>query len=135
MANYYKDTVGSSIPINDLHLRPNICVAMAIAPEIFDRDNARNALKLITSELMPGLGSKQIGIRTLNDANSAYRGYYDNSNDSDDYSVAHGFSYHNGPEWVWPVGYYLLAILEFTNDTKLILKCLKPHFEYIQNSS
>lgn len=41
-----------------------------------------------------------------------YVPYYDNSDDGIQPKTAHGFSYHNGPEWVWMHGYYLKALLE-----------------------
>ena len=134
ISGYYKDTVGSQTGVTDLQLRPNICIAMAVAPQLFDRAHATTALEVIRKELMPGLGTTQIGMRTLNDADSAYRGFYDNANDSGDFSIAHGFSYHNGPEWVWPLGYYLQAVLEFTGDRDLVMKCLRMHLRHMHSS-
>ena len=50
------------------------------------------------------------------DIHSLYSPFYDNNNDSNDYHVAHGFSYHNGPEWVWLYGYYVVAKINFQKE-------------------
>ena len=51
-----------------------------------------------------------IGVATLGSAHETlYAPFYKNNDDSSDLRIAHGFSYHNGPEWVWPYGFYVAA--------------------------
>jgi glycogen debranching enzyme len=47
--------------------------------------------------------------------------------------VAHGFNYHQGPEWLWPIGYFLRAHLFYSyrsegpEQQKKTLRLVKQH--------
>lgn len=41
---------------------------------------------------------------------SIYRANYFNNDNSNNFYTANGYNYHNGPEWVWLYGYYLMAV-------------------------
>lgn len=63
---------------------------MVVAPELFDKDHALGALR-IADDILRG----PLGMKTLDPRDAQYRPYYDNSNDSDDSSIAKGLNYHN----------------------------------------
>jgi glycogen debranching enzyme len=109
----YKDVLGSGEgrEWSDYQLRCNFPIAMAVAPELFAAKHALEALKIADRVLRSPLG-----LKTLDPEDSQYRGDYDNSNDSDDPSIAKGLNYHNGPEWGWPLGYFLRAYLHFDSQ-------------------
>ncbi|KAJ1730889.1 bifunctional 4-alpha-glucanotransferase/amylo-alpha-1,6-glucosidase [Coemansia biformis] len=104
----YRDTFGSSTEWADYQFRPNIAIAMSVAPELFDVDHA-----LVCLHKMGAVLAGPLGMRTLDPDDLRYRPNYDNSNDSSDPLVAQGINYHQGPEWLWPTGYYLHAQLVF----------------------
>ncbi|KAH7097576.1 glycoside hydrolase family 13 protein [Auriculariales sp. MPI-PUGE-AT-0066] len=110
----YKDVRGSGAgrEYADYRLRPNFSVAMTVAPELFDPDHALGALHIADNVLRGPMGMK-----TLDPSDLMYRGDYDNANDTSDPTVAQGWNYHNGPEWGWPLGFFLRAYLHF--DTRV----------------
>ena len=104
----YKDLYKSGKEYEDYQLRANFPVAMTVAPDLFDDSHALAALEL-ADKVIRG----PTGMATLDPADLNYRPYYNNSEDSTDFATSKGRNYHQGPEWLWPTGYFLRALLKF----------------------
>jgi glycogen debranching enzyme len=104
----YKDLYRSGKEYEDYQLRCNFPIAMTVAPDLFDAKHALHAL-CIADKILRG----PTGIATLDPADLNYRPYYNNSIDSADFATSKGRNYHQGPEWLWPTGFFLRALLIF----------------------
>jgi glycogen debranching enzyme len=106
----YKDVYGTPADreFSDYQLRCNFTLPMVVAPELFTPERAMTALKLADRVIRGPLGMK-----TLDPSDWAYRPNYDNSNDGTDQAIAKGWNYHQGPEWGFPLGWFLTAWLRF----------------------
>jgi len=133
----YKDSHGASSPWCDYQLRPNFTIAMVVAPEMFTVERAWEALDVAEKKLLGPL-------KTLDSDDMVYCGVYDNNLDNDNSALAKGFNYHQGPEWLWPVGYFLRAKLYFAkkmgqetyNKTVYLVKnILSRHYVHLERSS
>jgi glycogen debranching enzyme len=81
---------------------------LATSPDLFSYEHARGCLDLVQNTLME---HGCMGIKTLDPQDKQYKGDYVNSDDS------RGWNYHQGPEWLWPVGYFLKAKMIFGGYT------------------
>ncbi|KAH3757290.1 glycoside hydrolase family 13 protein [Pelomyxa schiedti] len=132
----YKDTLKSSIKWADYQLRPNMAVAMSVAPDLFraHQPECEHALEVVSSLLVGPLG-----MRTLDPADWAYRPNY-TMDDTEDFHTSKGFNYHQGPEWLWPFGHFLKALVLHKRYASLsemkshILTLLGPHIKCISES-
>ena len=106
---------------------------------MFTPSRAWQALQMAVQHLLGPLG-----MATLDQSDWSYRPDYHNSDEGDDPSTAHGFNYHQGPEWLWPVGYLLQALLHFAplvggvselrRTIRKVKSILSRHFVEIQQS-
>jgi glycogen debranching enzyme len=134
----YKDLYKSGKPYEDYQLRAQVPMAMTVAPELFETEHALSHLALADKVLRGPLG-----MATLDPSDQNYRPFYNNSEDSTDFHTAKGRNYHQGPEWVFPVGYFLRAFLIFqsrktkaskTEVSRQILERLSAHREELQRT-
>jgi glycogen debranching enzyme len=127
----FKDTVFCAEEWASYQLRPNMCVAIGFAPELFvdNKSEANNALDTAEKYLLAPLG-----MRTLDPSDWNYNPNY-LSNETDDYKSSCGFNYHNGPEWLWVFGCFLTALVEFREGAKdIISKYTVLHAKYLSTS-
>ena len=103
----YKDLYKSGKEYEDYQLRPNFPIAMTVAPDLFTPSRALHALEL-TDTILRG----PTGMATLDPSDFNYRPYYNNSEDSTNFATSKGRNYHQGPEWLWPTGFFLRAMLK-----------------------
>lgn len=113
----------------EFQLRPNSCIAIAVAPELFTKENALSHLENVEKYLVE---ENSLGIKTLDPLSDEYTSYYNNEDDSTTYATSHGFSYHNGPEWVWIYAYFLQAMIRLKSKdngfrAQSIMSYLAPH--------
>ncbi|XP_053198352.1 glycogen debranching enzyme-like [Scomber japonicus] len=134
----YKDSFGASSPWCDYQLRPNFPIAMVVAPELFTVEKAWESLCVAELKLLGPLGMK-----TLDPDDMVYCGVYDNNLDNEKFTQAKGFNYHQGPEWLWPVGYFLRAKLYFAKKmgketydktVNLVKNILSHHAVHLERS-
>ncbi|XP_071341644.1 glycogen debranching enzyme-like isoform X2 [Trachinotus anak] len=134
----YKDSVGASSPWCDYQLRPNFPIAMTVAPELFTVEKAWEALSVAEKKLLGPLGMK-----TLDPDDMVYCGVYDINIDNENFNQAKGFNYHQGPEWLWPVSYFLRAKLHFAKKigketydetVNLVKSVLSHHAVHVERS-
>lgn len=104
----YKDLYKSGKEYEDYQFRPNFPIAMTVAPQLFNEQHAINAL-FLADKVLRG----PTGMATLDPADLNYRPNYNNSEDSTDFATSKGRNYHQGPEWLWPTGFFLRALLKF----------------------
>ncbi|CAK93624.1 unnamed protein product (macronuclear) [Paramecium tetraurelia] len=103
----YRDIFRCSKPRSEYQLRPNSCIAIALAPELFQKNHVIHHLALIESNLM---SLNSLGLSTLDPIASEYSGKYIQLTDR--FNAQDGFSIHNGSEFVFLLGYYLKALLK-----------------------
>jgi glycogen debranching enzyme len=140
----YKDLYSSGKPYEDYQLRyakfhfpfhysrakifrPNYAIAMTVAPDIFNPDHALGCLDIADKALRGPLG-----IATLDPCDLNYHPNYVNSLDTTDFATAKGRNYHQGPEWLWPLGYFLRAMLIFDSKRR---KTKEERLEMLQQLS
>lgn len=101
----YKDVLSGDE--QEKRVRPNIFIAMAISPKLFHQESFQKTFDFYEQQLLG-----PCGLRTLSPDDPLYRPEYNNDDDSEDPFIAHGWNYHNGPEWIWLRGFYYFAKIE-----------------------
>lgn len=125
----YKDCLAPSLPYTAYQFRPNFLITLATSPSLFPKSIIPSLLSLTDSTLVGPLG-----LCTLDPADDEYRPYYNNSEDSTDPATSKGRNYHQGPEWVWPRGYYLRALVQQGVQKEAVWQRLRGVRDQVENA-
>ncbi|KRX09092.1 Six-hairpin glycosidase-like protein [Pseudocohnilembus persalinus] len=139
---FYKDTIQSSNDEQEYQLRPNACIAISIAPELFsnplNKDVKKWTLQYLASVELYLIDQQSLGVKTLEKDDKMYVGNYDLV-DSNDGKAANGFNLYNGIEFVYLYGFYLKAMMNMNLDSvynnQRIMGYLTNHKQYIQQNA
>ena len=134
--NTYRDYISDDNDSrHESQLRPNVFIALSISPELFKKSHAMKFMKLAEEFLVV---KNCMGIRTLDKNDNDYNGNYE-QNDNENFNLANGYNYHNGPEWVFLSGFYLMSKMifnEYNSKEELLIdisKKLVPFERYIKD--
>ena len=119
---------------NELKLRPNILLAIYYAPDLFSYENIIKVIENIEKYLLRfeiqnqnkninTLGMN--GIKTLDKTDVDYNGKLD-FKETNNFKTSCGFNIHNGVEFVWLYGIYLMIKIKYY---------FNYNYDYIGNNS
>ena len=103
---------------NEYKLRPNILLAIYYAPDLFSYENILKVIDNIEKYLLrPEIQSENnvngiYGVKTLDKTDNDYNGKLDYK-DTNNFKTSCGFNIHNGVEFVWLYGIYLMIKIKY----------------------
>ena len=119
---------------NEFKLRPNILLAIFYAPDLFSYENIQKVMENIEKYLLrPEIKninkqnniSGMNGVKTLDKTDVDYNGKLD-FRETSYYKTSGGFNIHNGVEFVWLYGIYLMIKIKY---------CFNFNYNNIENDS
>ena len=119
---------------NEFKLRPNILLAIFFAPDLFSYENIQKVMENIEKYLLrpeiknlnkQGYISGMNGVKTLDKTDVDYNGKLD-FRETSYYKTSGGFNIHNGVEFVWLYGIYLMIKIKY---------CFNFNYNNIENDS
>jgi len=112
---YLRDVVDTPAGTDDVSLRPNQCIALALSTCPIPEGDARRALATVTAHLLT-----PYGLRTLAPTDPHYIGRYRGG------VVERDGAYHQGSVWPWLLGPYADARLRLGGTRSEIHALLRP---------
>ena len=130
------DPIISNEEKNELKLRPNVLLAIYYAPDLFSYENILKILENVEKYLLRpeiqnqnkninGIGMCMNGVKTLDKTDIDYNGKLD-FKESNNYKTSCGFNIHNGVEFVWLYGIYLMVKIKYAFNF---------NYDFVENNS
>jgi glycogen debranching enzyme len=108
---------------DDLRVRPNQVLALALPYPVLDNEPAARVLAAAGRSLLTSLG-----LRSLSTDDPAYRGDYGGD------AWRRDSGYHQGPVWTWLVGAWIEAHLRVHGDVAAARSFLRPFEDHLRDA-